>query len=415
MQREPLSIAIGPPKQEDPAELLRQAARAKKCASCGCAHDAADKLSDLPGAPPELLAAARELQAARVQESYACLGCAVCWPAQALDAVTEAGLVADEAVICPTEPGVPREGWPPLPGDYQMLRYTAPVAVCTLGDTDLAAGVAARAGGEVAIVGTLTTENLGIERLVQNTISNPNLRFLLVAGDEVEQKVGHHPGGTLLALAGNGVDARSRIIAAPGRRPRLQNLTGAEISHFREHVEVIDLIGAQDPAEILAIARELAGRNPAPAPEPPSGLAVPVTRAGPPERTIADPAGYLVVHIDRDRQLLIIEHYHNNGTVAATVEAAYATDGYTTVLRAGLVSRLDHAAYLGRELARAEYAMLSGTAYRQDAAPGDAAIAAETAVADSPPAATTIDRPRGRKECGRAADERNHQNAASQE
>jgi hypothetical protein len=34
-------------------------------------------------------------------------------------------------------------------------------------------------------------------------------------------------------------------------------------------------------------------------------------------------------------------------------EAGDATDGYARVLDAGLVSRLDHGAYLGRELARA--------------------------------------------------------------
>lgn len=378
MRTEPLSISFGPTEKEDPADLLRQAARAKKCGPCGCAHDAIDKMSDLP-APPELLQAARELGAARVEQRYACLGCAVCWPALALDAAAEAGLVSEEAVICPVEPAVPREGWPPLPGNYTMLRYSAPVAVCTLGEEDLAEAVAAAAGPEVGIVGTLTTENLGIERLVQNTIGNPNLRFLLVAGDEVEQKVGHHPGGTLLALSRWGVDARSRIIDAPGRRPRLQNLTGEEIAHFRAHVEVVDLIGAQDPAAILTAAGELAGRNPGPAPQPPSGLVVPVTRAHPPERTSADPSGYLVVHIDRARQLLIIEHYRNYGTVTTTVEAASATDGYTTVLESGLVSRLDHAAYLGRELARAEYAMLTGTAYRQDAAPGEVVVFAEAA------------------------------------
>jgi len=51
-------------------------------------------------------------------------------------------------------------------------------------------------------------------------------------------------------------------------------------------------------------------------------------------------------------------------------EAGNATDGYTSVLAAGLVSRLDHAAYLGRELTRAEHALRSGTRYRPDAAPG---------------------------------------------
>jgi tetrahydromethanopterin S-methyltransferase subunit A len=93
----------------------------------------------------------------------------------------EAGLVADGA-SCPAEPVLPRPGWPPLAGDYTVLRYSAPVAVCTLGDSDLAASVTARAGSEVAMVGTLTTENLGIERLVRNMITNPRLRFVIVCG-----------------------------------------------------------------------------------------------------------------------------------------------------------------------------------------------------------------------------------------
>ncbi len=76
------------------------------------------------------------------------------------------------------------------------------------------------------------------------------------------------------------------------------------------------------------------------------------------------------MYADAGRRLLVIEHYRNDGLLTAIVEAANATDGYTSVLAADLVSRLDHAAYLGRELARAEHALRSGTPYRQDAAPG---------------------------------------------
>ena len=97
---------------------------------------------------------------------------------------------------------------------------------------------------------------------------------------------------------------------------------------------------------------------------------MPIQRAAPARRTVADPAGYLVVHADAARQLLVIEHYRNDGLLTAVVEAGNATDGYTSVLAADLVSRLDHAAYLGRELARAEHALRNGTRYRQDAAPG---------------------------------------------
>lgn len=96
---------------------------------------------------------------------------------------------------------------------------------------------------------------------------------------------------------------------------------------------------------------------------------MPVRRAAPAGRTVADPSGYLVVHAD-SRRLLVIEHYRNDGLLTAVIEAATATDGYTSVLAAGLVSRLDHAAYLGRELARAERALRAGTRYQQDAAPG---------------------------------------------
>ena len=42
---------------------------------------------------------------------------------------------------------------------------------------------------------------------------------------------------------------------------------------------------------------------------------------------------------------------------------------YIPAIGKGLVSRLDHAAYLGKELARAEQSLLKDGAYVQDAAP----------------------------------------------
>ena len=229
----PVTLTPGPPPQADPAALLLQAAGAAKCAACGCAHETSAALDSLPvTAPAGLRDAARRLAVSLTGQRYSCLGCPACWPAEALAALQESGLVPDSAT-CPAGPAAPRPGWPPLPGDYTVLRYAAPVAVCTLGDSELSAKVAARAGPEVAITGTLTTENLGIERLIRNTITNPRLRFVIVCGPEVEQRIGHHPGGSLLALAANGADDSGRIIAAPGRRPRLRNLAAAEIAHFR--------------------------------------------------------------------------------------------------------------------------------------------------------------------------------------
>lgn len=340
MSSVPLTLTVGLPAPADPAGLLEEAAAAAKCAACGCAHQASAALAGLPdSAPPRLRDAAQRLSASLTGQRYPCLGCEVCWPAEALSLVQEAGLIT-EGAACPAEPVQPRPGWPPLPGDYTVLRYTAPVAVCTLGDAGLAAAVAAAGGPQVAITG------------------------------KVEQRIGHHPGGSLLALAANGTDERGRIIAAPGRRPRLRNLTPDEIAHFRTRVQVVDLIGTREPGPILAAAASCAARDPGPAPAPPGGLAVPVQRAAPAGRAVADPAGYLVIHADARRQLLVIEHYRNDGLLTTVTEAATAADGYVSVLGAGLASRLDHAAYLGRELARAEHALRDGTRYQQDAAPG---------------------------------------------
>ena len=49
--------------------------------------------------------------------------------------------------------------------------------------------------------------------------------------------------------------------------------------------------------------------------------------------------------------------------------AATAAELYHPAIERGLVSRLDHAAYLGRELSRAEHSLISGEPYIQDAAP----------------------------------------------
>ena len=55
----------------------------------------------------------------------------------------------------------------------------------------------------VAIYGRLKTENIGIEKIVANTISNPFLRFLVLCGDDIR---GHRSGSSLIALHKNGID-----------------------------------------------------------------------------------------------------------------------------------------------------------------------------------------------------------------
>ena len=84
---------------------------------------------------------------------------------------------------------------------------------------------------------------------------------------------------------------------------------------------------------------------------------------------VSDPAGYFVIFLDRARKLLSLEHYENSGLLTTIIEAKSAAEIYMTAIDRALVSQLDHAAYLGRELARAEDALRSGAPYVQDAAP----------------------------------------------
>jgi tetrahydromethanopterin S-methyltransferase subunit A len=129
--------------------------------------------------------------------------------------------------------------WPPVRGDYQVGDPSAGVAVVTLASTFPVR--------DAAIAGPCKTENLGIEKIVANVISNCNIRFLILCG--VESK-GHLPGNTILALHKNGIDEQGRIIGSQGAIPFIQNLPPEAIRRFQEQVELIDLIGREDLEEI---------------------------------------------------------------------------------------------------------------------------------------------------------------------
>lgn len=354
------------------AVQLEKAAAAAKCWPCGCLHSTltgieravpADQQSD------RLKLAIREAVARLQEVKYECLGCEVCYPALAANALNHAAAGLLQVETCPTEKPAERQGWPPLPGAYRVLRYRAPVAVCTLTDTLLMESVAERAGGEVAIVGTLQTENLGVERLILNVLTNPNIRFLVLCGPDSRQAIGHLPGQSLLALAQAGLDDRGRIIGAPGKRPVIRNAPREAVEHFRRTVQTVNLIGETEVTDVLEAARRCARENRGPA-EPYAAIrAIQPIRGYFPERMVSDPAGYFVIYLDRARMLLVLEHYQNNGVLDVVIEAPDAAELYVPAVEERLVSRLDHAAYLGRELARAEECLRSGANYVQDAAP----------------------------------------------
>lgn len=146
--------------------------------------------------------------------------------------------------------------WPLEPGEYVIVDPKKRVAVVTLDDeVDLPLEC-------VALYGKSRTENLGVERVVLNVISNPNIRFLVVCGSEIH---GHLAGQAIVALHENGIDDRKKIVGAKGAIPYIQNLPEHFIERFRCQVmEVADLIDVVDEERIGGVVRELAARKTGP-------------------------------------------------------------------------------------------------------------------------------------------------------
>jgi tetrahydromethanopterin S-methyltransferase subunit A len=351
---------------EEAVFQLGNARSAKKCWSCGCLHSSLNSIEQTlsGGARSEALADVMESAHSQLEDiQYDCLGCEVCYPALAMNALSI------DVYACPTDTAEERDGWPPLPGSYTAIRYDAPVAVCTLTNETLADEIAGNASEELAIVGMLQTENLGIERLILNVLANPNIRFLILCGADSRQTIGHLSGQSLVALAESGTDERMHIIGAEGKHPRLRNITAEVIDRFRRTVEVLDHVGEEALPTILAAVAKAGARNPGPAEPFAPTPAVPHLAGYVPERMVVDPAGYFVVYADEAREHLSLEHYQNDGVLDFVIDARTAVEVYSAAIDKGLLSRLDHAAYLGRELARAEYALETSGAYVQDRAP----------------------------------------------
>jgi tetrahydromethanopterin S-methyltransferase subunit A len=99
----------------------------------------------------------------------------------------------------------------------------------------------------VAIYGPLKTENIGIEKIVANLISNPYIRYLIICGEEIR---GHKSGESLICLNKNGIDETNRIIDAPGAIPYIENLDEQAIKRFQDQIKTVDLIGLTDKEKI---------------------------------------------------------------------------------------------------------------------------------------------------------------------
>ena len=106
---------------------------------------------------------------------------------------------------------------------------------------------------KVVIAGRLLSENKGIDSIIQNVISNKNIKIIILCGKEVS---GHKAGHSLLALHKNGINIDGRILESTSPEPFLK-VEKNEVKKFQNQVRIINKIGITSLDEINQLVESL--------------------------------------------------------------------------------------------------------------------------------------------------------------
>ncbi len=392
---------------------IQRGMKLARCRKCGCMKGTLENLkASLPllkiKDSKELLQNVNEWYEQLTPLEYPCFGCKYCIPPEAMTMLTAKYPVLTSATLSTCEIQINEDSWPPVEAEYTILNSSAPVAVSTLSSVKLEEKIAKLNPEGLCIVAKTETENIGIDKIVKNVISNPAISFLILAGKDT---AGHQAGKSILALHENGVDAKMRIIGSKGRRPILKNVTKSDVNKFRKQIQIEDMIGSENTRSIGKKVKELAKRAPKPADSSGCGcsddsckpvikpIAIPVTvgcgcgdtcgdqgtlKPAKPKASAKIPVikakkqskytikldreGYFVIIISQKKAKIIVEQYSNDNKLLRKIEGNNGRDIYFTIINNKWVSELSHAAYLGKELSRAEMSIKKGLKFVQDGA-----------------------------------------------
>ena len=164
------------------------------------------------------------------------------------------------------------------------------------------------------------------------------------------------------------------IVGSNGKLPLLRNATPEEIERFQQQVEIIDLIGEERMEAVMEIVEAANGRNPGAFKGPP------IPDASASQKAVehitcwsresldykSDPAGFFVIQVDPQSRTLLAEHYSTDFELLRVLHGKTALEVYSTIIRNDWITSREHAAYLGRELGKAELALQQGLVYEQN-------------------------------------------------
>ena len=264
------------------------------------------------------------------------------------------------------------KNWPKEVGRYKIGNPQSCIAVCTLSSLDIE--LSDEYMNKIAVIGKCVIENIGIEKIIKNTITNPNIRYIILCGKEPK---GHFVGQGMMALKKNGIDKNRRIIEARGALPYLRNLKDEEIDHFRKQVEFVDLIDYEEVNVIEKEIDKLIEKDPGPFTEIETAeeeKEVEIINADydSDKQWTADAfpdQSFFVIELDRENKSIIVEYYVGLGAkriLTARIIGKKAETIAGTIVKHGLIKGVYHATYLGKELAKAQIALENNIDYQQE-------------------------------------------------
>ena len=358
------------------SELFR-AIKLKKCKKCGCMiyglNDIIENLKVIgDDASNDLINEVEKLKLELKQVEYSCLGCKHCYPAAATNYLTDALILQIQNSVNQTGSVNSLEflnSWPVSPGEYNNFcdGTGCPIAVSTLASLDLYDNLSKLKPKGLCIIGKTETENIGIDKIIKNTVTNPTLHYLIVSGKESQ---GHYSGQSLISLYENGVDKNMRIIGSNGKKPILKNISYEEVENFRKQVKVINMVGCEDAGEIAVKISELLKDFEIIKPSEivDKTFALPSLKkiiAKKPKKIKLDKKGYFVIIPSFANKLITVEFYNYRNELLNVIEGDNVYSIYSTIIEKELISELTHAAYIGKELEKAKWCINYGVKYIQ--------------------------------------------------
>ncbi len=253
------------------------------------------------------------------------------------------------------------ENWPVETGRYIIGDKKSCIAVCTLSSLDIELSMY-----NIAIVGKCVTENVGMEKIIKNIISNPNIRYFVICG--VEPK-GHYVGQAFKCLVEKGLDADRKIIGALGAMPIIKNVSDEQIERFKKQVEIVDMIEEENTQKITDRINELndlGAFDGAMESETVKTINADydASKDATADNSLDD--GFFTIFADKANKQIVVEHYTSDKKFDCRIVGKTAEAILGTIVKMGLVKGLYHAGYLGKELKKAEIALKTGCDYEQD-------------------------------------------------